>query len=240
MKIHVYTMAHNEEVLIPYFMRHYGHIAAKIYIYDNESTDKTAQIAGYSGATVIPFKGPYSDRHLLQVKNQEYKKSRGEADWIIAVDVDEFIWHPNLVELLEGYLRDGITLPQVEGYDMISEAPPCGPGQIYEEIRFGIKCHWYDKRAVFHPDLDINYDIGCHNCNPRGKITHSKKREIKLLHYRLLGIDYLIGRWRIRVARQTDEQIQNRWSPIVSLNPDVTRAWLDKYKSQYPPTRIVP
>lgn len=240
MNVHVYTMVHNEAILMPYFMRHYKTFTSKIIIYDNESTDHTAEIAKSAGAEVRNFKGPYSDRHLIWVKNEAYKSSRGKADWIIAVDGDEFIWHSNIQGVLERYMSEGITLPLVEGYEMVSEKPPSGPGQIYDEIKMGMKSGWYHKRAVFHPDIDINYDIGSHFCKPNGKVVSNKEYELKLLHYRLIGIEYLIGRWKERVARQTSEQVQNGWSPIISLDPVPVHRWLVDLMKQVPPVRVVP
>jgi glycosyltransferase involved in cell wall biosynthesis len=55
MNIHVYTVAYNEELLMPFFLRHYKRFANHITVFDNESTDKTAELAKAAGANVVAF-----------------------------------------------------------------------------------------------------------------------------------------------------------------------------------------
>ncbi|WP_454972228.1 glycosyltransferase family 2 protein [Corynebacterium propinquum] len=38
-------MAWNEEAFLPYFLNHYAALGARITVFDNESTDATAEIA---------------------------------------------------------------------------------------------------------------------------------------------------------------------------------------------------
>src|SRR6516165_10860911 len=122
MVIHLYALAWNEEVIMPYFLRYYSDFCDKIVIYDNESTDKTVEIVNSFPNTEIRSWNSNNqiDDHLyLRVKNNCYKESRGIADWVIVGDADEFLFHPNLKERLEYYKEAGITLPKVTGYDMV-------------------------------------------------------------------------------------------------------------------------
>ena len=58
MTIHVYNIVHNEEFLLPYYLRHYEQFADKIFIFDDESTDRTAEIAkAHPKVTYLKYPG---------------------------------------------------------------------------------------------------------------------------------------------------------------------------------------
>jgi hypothetical protein len=207
MIIDVYTYLHNEEFMLPYFFRHYGRFARKITVFDNESNDGTADLARKLGAEVVPVDtgGKHRVDTLQLVMNEEYKISRGTADWVICAEGDEFYWHPDLVKLLEQYKEEGVTLPKTCGFDMVAEAPPCKNGFIWDEIKNGFSNKMYSKRAIFHPSIDINFGYGGHKCDPKGNIIESKEADILALHYRFLGEDYFAKRYQIRRERLSDE-----------------------------------
>lgn len=213
MIIHVYTMVHNEEALMPFFMRHYGRFAQKIVVLDNESNDRTAAIAREGGAEVIPVDtgGKHRVRVLRKEMNTRYWASRGKADWVICAEGDEFLWHPDLPALLEGYWRRGITLPRVQGFDMVADAPPVGAGQIYEHLKHGFPAELYAKRAVFNPMLDINFGPGGHTALPCGPVVQTERTDLKLLHYRYLGEEYFVRRYEEHRRRICEENIRNDW-----------------------------
>lgn len=213
MIVHVYTMVHNEEALMPYFLRHYGRFASKITVLDNESDDRTAEIARAGGAEVIPIDtgGRHRVRVLRREMNTRYQKSRGNADWVICAEGDEFLWHPDLLRVLKDYWKQGITLPKIQGFDMVADLPPTSPGQIYDEIKHGFPSETYAKRAVFNPMLDINFSPGGHTVVPWGPVVESAAAEIKLLHYRYLGEEYFVRRYEQHRRRTCEENILNDW-----------------------------
>jgi SAM-dependent methyltransferase len=234
MNIHVYTVAYNEELLMPFFLRHYKQFANQITIFDNESTDKTAAIAKSAGVNVIAFStnDTMMDSVMIKIKNEEYKKSRGKADWVIVVDFDEFLYHPHLLDVLEKYKKEGITLPKIIGYDMVADSFPIDKEQqIYDEIRIGFHNDLYNKRVIFNPSLDICYSIGAHACNPQGNVIESVSTDLKLLHYRFLGLDYLKPRWERRRDKMSQENLKNKWSVVPSYFSEITR-WFYNAKKE--------
>ena len=57
MKVWAYVIAWNEELMLPYYLRHYSTFCDKIIVYDNMSTDSTRMIAESYGdlVEVVPF-----------------------------------------------------------------------------------------------------------------------------------------------------------------------------------------
>src|SRR2546423_4184198 len=162
MKIHVYTICWNEEDLLPFFFKHYERFVDKIIAYDNMSSDKTPDILEshpLCERRTFDSGEEVRDDLLLELKNNAWKESRGKADWVIVCDVDEFIFHPDLVAYLSSCKERGVTIPQPTGFNMVSDQWPEPDKQIWEQIRDGRPDLFFSKKAVFDPNavIDINY-----------------------------------------------------------------------------------
>jgi len=218
--IHVYTIFYNEEIILPYLLRHYD-FAEKIVCFDNQSTDRSPDIVDSHPQTeriVFDTDGQLFDSIHVRLKG-EYRKSRGIADWVICVDADEFIYHPDLINLLIEYRKQGITYPKIDGFEMVADDLPTTKGQIYEEIKNGFPNEGYGKRVVFDPMLEIKFDAGCHRAIVEGNKVESEKPEIKLLHYRFLGKKFFVQRSIERKARVSEENKKAGWGTHY-LNPE--------------------
>lgn len=241
MIIHVYTMCYNEEVLMPYFLRHYENFAERIFVFDHYSNDKTLEIVKKSQkaeCTTHGIRGEVHDSVLLNMKNESYKNSRGIADWVMIVDVDEFVYHPNLIGLLKEYKEKGITLPKTDGCDMVSDNVPNTTGQIYDEIKKGVRDATFSKKAVFNPAIDIRYSPGAHKCNPSGKITESELAEIKILHYRFLSSKFIVDRLETRTKRLSQENIKRGWGVIECEGGETLRERIEREYRERKAARI--
>jgi glycosyltransferase involved in cell wall biosynthesis len=180
-------------------MRHYSQFS-KVILLENNSTDNTIAIAKAHGAEVWSYdvKDEIDDRWYTEVKNNCWKKSN--ADWVIIVDADEFVYSPWLLDILSK-TKDTIFAPDY--YDMYSDVRPYGSGQIYDEVFMGLK----DKTKInlFNPQeiKEINYDIGCHRANPEGNVSFAMSMGVRTLHMRYLSIDYVLERnrrWLLRLS----------------------------------------
>ena len=62
------------------------------------------------------------------------------------------------------------------------------------------------KMNIFKPRMvkEINYYPGCHEAFPAGRVTITEETPIKTLHYRNLGIDFVIER-NLRARRRNSE-----------------------------------
>ncbi len=100
MIVHVHVLCWNEEVLIPYFLDHYS-FADKIILYDHESDDNSLDLLS-DNVEVKTYStgGEIRDDIWIDIKNNCWKTSRGEADFVIVCDMDEFLYHPNMRDFL--------------------------------------------------------------------------------------------------------------------------------------------
>ena len=185
--------------MIPYYFRHYGPIGTRFYIYDDNSNDKSLEMLSGDPRVSIKRFTKSSDSYIassLQLYNKFWKQSRGKADWVIICSMDEHIYHPNLCNFLLKCKNDGITILKAEGYQMISDKFPLTNKRLCDIITRGISWSQMNKTAIFNPNEieEINYTIGRHSAEPSGNVKYPEKENIKLLHFKYLGLDYLIER----------------------------------------------
>lgn len=196
MTIWLYCICRDEEMMMPYFLRHYGTFVDRMNFFDGGSTDRTLEIiAGCPQAICRPWTGSTGivDDEFTNFANEQWKEARGQADWVIWVDADEFVYHPNILEVLWRYRQEGVEVPRIEGYTMLSDRFPTTLGQIYTEVKTGIPDNCWSKQAVFRGD--IHYNMGRHSLNLDAfNPVQSATAELKLLHYRGLGLDYVKAR----------------------------------------------
>lgn len=209
-----YTLAYQEALLIRYWIRHYRTICDRVIVYlDTDTTDDTANIAIAAGAEVRPYQGSghLDDVAFVKFAQDHYKEARGHADWVIWTDVDEILYHKRLAERLGELRVSGINVPKVVGYNMIANAPPTGPGQIYDEIRSGVASSAYDKPCIFDPSLDVVWSPGKHSATVLGSSNPGGDEDpLKLLHYRWLGEQYFADRSSRNYSRLDSANIARR------------------------------
>jgi Glycosyl transferase family 2 len=208
-RIDVYTVCWNEQRILPFFLRHYGPLVQKIVLYDNHSTDASQAIAAAHARTEVRRFGSATDQcgelERMAIRQTAWQESRGHADWVIVVDCDEFLWHPNLFEYLRDCWQRQITIPRPTGYEMVAQQFPDGAGQIYDQVRTGLRASHMDKWLLFDPDAieSMNYEPGCHIAHPSGRAVYDDNPHLRLLHFKRLGHDYTIARFHDLERRRT-------------------------------------
>lgn len=228
------TIAWNEEELMPIFLNHYEKICDKIIVYDNESDDRTAEICDSHPLVerrVYKTDGQIRDDIYLDIKNNVWKEYR-HYDWVCVLDLDEFIYHPNLNYFLQSCKRKGISIPQTTGYSMWSEELPSQDNNIWESITKGMRDTWYDKTPIFDPKLidEINFKHGCHACYPSGVIIYDKFPELKLLHCKNIGgWERLEIRRKLYEKRLSDINKDKKWGHNYELPCRIKEEW-EKHK----------
>jgi len=208
MKIETFAVCYNEEKMLPYFLRHYLQYGS-VTIFDNHSTDRSVEIAQTMGAVVIEYDSDNKFREdtLIHLKNICWKES--EADWVIIVDIDEFVYHRNLLWILE---RTEGTVIMPKMFEMFSEIFPTTPVQIYDEVRVGIEMK--SKMCLFRPDqiTEMDYDCGAHFAHPKGNFILNVRTEIIALHFKYLSLEYIASKYAELNVRRSEEDKQRGWS----------------------------
>lgn len=216
MKIHAHILAFNEEKILPYTLDYYSNLCEKIIIYDNMSTDGSDDIyKKYNKVTVIKWdsNNEINELNYTRIKSNGYKESRVDnVDWVIVCDCDEFLYHENLLDKLKEYKNKGITVPLIDGHDMVSEIFPEYDGELLtNKVKIGSDTYEpMCKNIIFDPSLDVEYGIGGHSfrCDTA---NFSKERELKLLHYKFLGRDYVKKIYIARAKRLSIFNKQNKF-----------------------------
>lgn len=176
MKIWAYVTVWNEEKMLPYYLRHYSQFCERIIVFDNESTDNTVGICEeWPMVEVRTYStdGTFNDYKHLNLKHDSIEEARGNCDYVIISDCDEFIYHPNLFQFLKEHLnKTAVFYPA--GFQMASYDFPETDGQIYDIIKTGEPSPWYSKPILLNPNMisDLYWVEGCHEIE-NGRLTHS-------------------------------------------------------------------
>lgn len=195
--VHLYALCWNEERMLPYFFRHYDPIVSQYFIFDNDSTDRSVELLKKHARVSLRHFKVQDDSFVLSALafyNEAWKESRGQADWVIICNVDEHFWHDNPVVCLGQLTSSGITLVHSTGFEMFSTSFPESTDRLFDVVQTGMRSEILDKTLIFNPAAieEIGYRPGRHSCAPQGELHQWTGGW--LLHYKYLGLDYLIER----------------------------------------------
>jgi|SRR6188768_2635945 len=191
MKIHAFLLMYNELDMVRLVVKHYQKFCDKITIYDNHSTDGSAELARSLGCEVIPFGTKFfDDSENMRVKNTCWVGS--EADFVLIADFDEVLFLPPIIDvsrigtfLWGESLIKGVTIFKTIGWQIMSNEMP---NDDLLEITNGYEFSNYAKAIIFNPKeiKEMNYNPGAHRCNPIGNVVWSNE-SLYVLHYKHIG-----------------------------------------------------
>ena len=225
-KVEIYSIAYNEKILLPYFVAHYRSRfpRCKITIYDNCSTDDTAQLASNLGCIVQTFNsgGRFSEDKLIEIKNNCWKGT--DADWVIVCDIDEL-----LDADLERLQEECGTILRTQGWDMIGGETSYNFD--FYAIDHGIKNKMESKHIAFKPReiSEMNYAPGAHSCAPVGNVHYSYKI-YNLYHYKYIYLDYVIARHKMSAERLSNINKEMGWGVHYLIEEDRLRKMYEEHK----------
>jgi hypothetical protein len=197
--IDVYTIMRNEGRMLPYFLRHYETLATRIFVWDDRSDDGTRELLlSHPLVKLLEFpaecpRGMQDPSWAKFLWPQYQQLSRGVADWVIIVDADELVYHPHMDEVLKEQKEKKMGIAVCKNYIMTSPTFPTTGGQIYEEVKYGLRDGRCDKWILFSPQIDVIFRVG-RNMRPyklRLRGLNIVGEVFKLLHFRDCGEDYL-------------------------------------------------
>ena len=212
-RIHLYALCWNESHMLPFFFQHYDTIVDRYFIFDNHSTDDSKTLLeNHPRVTLGQFdvEGRSFVQAAQQFNNNCWKSSRGCADWVIVCNIDEHLYHTNLLQYLNRCRRRGISLIRPKGYEMVSSRFPIGSQPLHEQVRRGMHMN---KPQLFAPDSidEINFAPGRHTATPQGHVQSPILKQVKLLHYKYLGLAYMSGRLSELRAGLREGDIEKNW-----------------------------
>jgi hypothetical protein len=94
---------------------------------------------------------------------------------------------------------------------MVSENfPTYDKVKLTEKIKVGSERYQpMCKNIIFDPNLDVNYGIGAHSFSSSNAVF-SEEEELKLLHYKFLGKDYVKELYDARAKRLSNFNKMNK------------------------------
>ncbi|MFH1028428.1 MAG: glycosyltransferase family 2 protein, partial [Pseudomonadota bacterium] len=218
MRIELITMWYNEEFLAPFFLNHYGWVDKIHILLDADTDDNTQAIAtGYPNVSIEHFKFPDMMDDVIKARkiNEKYR-SITDADYVVVVDSDEFIFcnilDDSIKEHIEGKEKDFYfaTLWQIYQHESDSRLDATKP--VYRQRRNGdpIIANCYVKPVVVRAGLDVVWGPGNHTLvfdrKPMGWLTPN--------------VDIMAG---YNVSVYPDDMLQGAHWKLFDLEETITR-----------------
>jgi hypothetical protein len=217
----VYLLCLNEEILIDFTINYYKRQfpGCKITICDNESTDKSVEIAKNHGCEIYSFafdNKVIDENKLASIKNTVWKSAT--TPWIIICDMDEFLT-ANQNNIIEED-KKGTTILKTKGYQIYGNSQKEDLSDIKDSLDKLTRAEYsdaYSKSICFNKTkiTDINFHVGAHNVDPKGDVKYSEKVYL-LYHYKRLGYEYYKAS-HIRGVQRT-KLAQNKGKNIIAVH----------------------
>ena len=233
MKIDIFLLCYNEELLLPHTLNFYktNFPNATIHIVDNYSTDSSCDIAEKNDCKIIKYdsNGQQDERILIGVRSHIWKKHVTEG-WVIMCDMDEWL---NITEAdLENEENMGKTIITTNGVNMVGESNTIDFSDInLFEIKKGVYDERYSKKICFkYPDVNMEYWWGAHTATAYGNVLYSDKTYL-LKHYNYLGEQYLIEKYCKRYERNQKSRelgMNGHYLNDIEEIKNVYRDWLSR------------
>lgn len=232
----IFTMAYREEVFLQFMIDHYREKfpGCKIVLHDNQSPDRTTEIARNNGCDVLEFNtgGVIDDFKVRDLKNNCWKMA--DTDWVLVCDVDELL--DINAEQLEEESSKGTTIIRSEGWNMVNMEDNFD----FKNIKHGTRVPQYDKHYLFNKKLitDIHYQCGGHYASPRG-IVKLSDNPYKLFHYKCLNPDYLVDRYKWTAQRLSQKNKEYKMGLYWESNESDIRAGFESGREQAKNNKVI-
>lgn len=205
-RVEIFVITWNDIKLLPYMIRFYrerlGLAGLRISVYDNESDDGTPEVARALCCHVHSFStgGKFDDLVHIDIKNHKWKES--EAEWILVIDVDEWVdIRPRDLDLYESF---NVSIINPKPYTLVSANDTFDLTHLHEaaEGERTFANFFYAKPCLFNHRLiqELNARPGGHWAYPDGQVKylHDVKPAVpipKLFHMKFFNKAYLVNRF---------------------------------------------
>jgi glycosyltransferase involved in cell wall biosynthesis len=199
-EIRLFAMARNESLRLPYFIKYYQDLGVERFIFiDNGSTDDTKDIIRDT-----PNSHLYETSESFKFYpnwNELLFRWHGTDNWCLAVDIDEFLVHPDVERLgLRGFCASmdqvGATALQCILLDMYSDRSFADNLYRSGEDPLAV-CPYYDvevesdKRCILNPKHFRRFEVARFTGNMRRRVFHLDENLSKTPLFKYHGGMYL-------------------------------------------------
>jgi len=211
-EVHLYALVWNELPILPFFLEHYRPFVSQFHLWDDGSDDGSFEYLSRQPDVVLNRFDSTGESFVERARLfycDGWKASRGKADFVIVVNIDELVYHPDPLFALRKARQEGITVIETRGWEMIGdEIPKSGP--LAHAIPQGVHSKAMSKLAIFDPNAvtEIQYSPGRHRADPRGRVLRLRRPLFDLLHYKYLSADYLVERYRQLAPRMREGDLR--------------------------------
>ncbi len=245
---------YNEERILPFFLDYYTRICDYIVFYDGSSTDRSRDIivdwmnrglgceielrVNRTVGTLDVYgesyaKCPNLSLHYVRTHGWRslFPAIDGVLEWVLVVDCDEFVWHPDGVRnKLASYKSQGVYFPSPSNIQMMSRSFPAYHGQnLVDTVTQGY-IDWSIegvKRLAFDTSIKKNYNFKEFGYIVAGENTYDSEPiidRLKVLHYPKLGFDFYKERTKLKGHRLSEDNKKFGLSYHYAEQMDTTEA----------------
>ena len=202
--------------MLPHFFRHYDSLVSRYFILDNGSTDSSLAILHAHPKVAVAHFDVSGDSFVEEerrLSDSIWKRSKDAADWVIVVDIDEFIFRPVLENYLGLCTQAGVTAIRAIGYEMVADYFPLDDAPLTSTVTLGVRSAGHDKLCLFNPAqlTETHFEPGRHKANPTGRVVWPERPEVLMLHYKQMGVEYTIRRSAELRQGLKGGDLQNGW-----------------------------
>lgn len=238
MRVHLHTLCWNDRPMLDYFFRHYEQWVDRFFMLDDGSTDGTLEYLRQKPNVEIgrvtrsdPASWVASAKAIY---DNDWKRSRGEADWVVVTNIDEHLHHGDMRAYLSHLLEVGATVAPSLGYQMLSMEPPALWNLLWRDCPFGAPWRKMSKLGIFRPDKieETNFSPGRHSADICGDVAYPERDEIVNLHFKYIwGLDSTHARHSAQSERLGPGDHERRWGQKYVWMRDELGAEFDRFRS---------
>jgi hypothetical protein len=238
LKVDLYCLCWNDARMLPFFFQHYDKFVDRYFVFDNGSTDNSLSLLLHHGRVQVERFQTDGDSFVDKERILGDTIWKGSlADWVIVTDIDEHIYHPELLKYLASMKAQGVTAIQSIGYEMVADAFPSGARPLVELVTQGARSTGHDRLCIFNPReiKETNFTPGRHRAKPEGNVVWPDYPQVLLLHYKHLGPEYIILRSAELRKGLKSRDIEKGWGIHYLWNSGQIRRNWQKLKSMSDP-----
>jgi hypothetical protein len=254
--VDLYFSCWNNADMLGFFFAHYDSLVRRYVVFEDGSDDGSRELLAAHPRVEIrkmpsPVEAQSRTLRTLSVSETCWRETSADADWVIMVDVDEHLHHPNLGAYLRQCSDAGITIVPALGYQMIGPRLPLS-GRLADTVTMGAPWAQMSKLGAFAPSAidELRLTPGRHRAAPTGRVRAPERDELLLLHYKYIDFERVAERHRQAATRLNDldrasgyghrwrftrQELQSDWDAFARQAVDISAEDLEPWRTHTAP-----